>query len=130
MESFLLSSWYSNIVLPILFVILGVLANRLGRQDNDVNPKRNLWAVGTPVLLMSLGTLLSEIGKSESNIQAHSIWLTIFLFLLFLSIDIDRYGSWVRDEEGNPTNYKKVFTGIICPDIISVIAFYIYRISV
>ena len=113
---------------PILLVLVGVLANRLGRRDGDTSQMRNLWAVGTTVFLMSLGSVAADIRNAPStDLSKYLGWISIFIVLLFVSLDQDRYRSWQRDSHGNPTDIKHMFWGILLPDIISIISFAIYR---
>lgn len=117
----------TGMVVPIAFVAFGIFANRLGRPDNDSTPLRNYFAVATSVILMSLGTAISDLslsGKLNGEILA---WILGFNFLLFVSIDFDRYGSWIRDNSGNPTNKKSIVIGILAPIVVAVAAYYFYR---
>jgi hypothetical protein len=117
-----------NLHVPILFVLVGVLANRLGRRDSDISPMRNFWAVGTTVFLMSLGSVAADTrNASSADLNKYLGWIIIFIVLLFISLDQDRYRSWDRDDNGKPTDIKNMFWGILLPDIVSVISFAIYR---
>ena len=72
MNSFFSDPRFHIVGIPILFVIIGVLANRLGRKDNDNSPPQNLWAVGTTLLLMSLGTVFADMRTAiHTDISCH-----------------------------------------------------------
>jgi hypothetical protein len=49
------------------------------------------------------------------------------LVAIFFSIDHDRYGSWLRTPDGEPTDRKSIFLGIFLPDLLSLIIFWIYQ---
>ncbi|MEW8436622.1 MAG: hypothetical protein AB2689_00550 [Candidatus Thiodiazotropha taylori] len=120
-----------NIGIPLSFVVVGAFAARLGRKDGDGTPAINHFAVGTTVLSMSLATILSDITiNSAGNLEGNFIWATFYLLFIFVSIDIDRFSSWQRDEQGIPTNRKHVVRGIVIPNSFGVIAFCVYRFMV
>ena len=117
-----------NIGIPLSFVAVGAYATRLGRIDGDNTPTVNHFAVGTTVLIMSLATILSDITiNSAGKLEGNFIWATLYLLFIFVSIDIDRFSSWKRDDKGMPTNQKHLVRGIIIPNSFGVIAFCIYR---
>lgn len=117
-----------NIVTPLAFVVVGVYANRLGRKDGDDTPKSNYFAVGTSVFIMSLATILADIHVNESGaLEGNFGWVAIYLLCIFVSIDIDRYSSWVRCEQGLPTEKKHLWRGILLPNLVGVCAFCAYR---
>ena len=117
-----------NVATPIVFVIVGVLANRLGRKDGDNTPLVNYFAAGTTVLMMSLATIFGDVHiNSSGSVDGHFGWMLLFLLLIFISIDIDRYSSWERDCNGYPTNRKNLFKGVLLPNFVGILAFIIYR---
>lgn len=91
--------WFQAIAPPAFFLAIGVFANRLGRRDGDDSPRRNDWAVSTTVMLMTLGKVTADlIGRSE---PANTLlWMLGILFAVFVSIEHDRYRTWVKDDEG------------------------------
>ncbi|ELM0341309.1 hypothetical protein Q3051_004373, partial [Vibrio vulnificus] len=106
-----------DFVIPLAFVAVGVFANRLGRQDGDSTPKKNYYAVGTTVFVMSLATILAEVKiTSSGSIEGSFGWISIYLLCVLVSIDIDRYSSWKRCPQGLPTNEKHVWRGIVLPN--------------
>lgn len=126
-ESMLRALWFQNFVVPILFLVVGVLANRLGRKDGDSSPPLNLCAAGTSILLMSLAATFTDLGRVSTQDTTILIWILVFMVMLFISIDFDRYGSWERDNEGYPTNRKHFMKGIVAPNIIGISLFIGYR---
>ncbi len=115
---------------PIIFVIIGALANRLGRRDGDTSPLKNLWAVGTIVFLMSLGSVAADIRSAPAtDLLSYLGWIIVFIVLVLVSVDHDRYGSWVRTN-GEPTDEKHTFWGIILPNLLSVSIFAVYRMTI
>ena len=117
-----------NVVTPLIFVVIGILANRLGRKDGDNTPALNYFAVGTSVLIMSLASILSDIQVDSAGVISGSFgWITFYILFVFVSIDIDRYTSWERCSSGLPTNKKHIFRGVILPNTIGVGAFCLYR---
>jgi len=121
--------WFQVLVLPFLFSIIGVFARRLGRHEHDKTPSRNDWAVATTVILMALGVMATDVRSLTDPNQLVSVflWLLGALCLLFLSVDHDRFRSWERDKEGKPNGHKRIFIGIVVPDLISIAAFVSYR---
>jgi len=130
---------------PLVFTVIGAFASRLGRRDGDNSPRRNHWAVGTSVILMSTATIIASMGASlavggkagagsSHTVAAPSslppamdfVWLLGFLVLMWLSVDMDRFSSWVRDDEGKPTGKKSVLRGIVLQNAIAVGAFALY----
>ena len=51
----------------------------------------------------------------------------IFFALLMMSLVNDRYGSWVRADDGSPTEVKSVWTGILLPTALSIGLFILYK---
>ena len=124
------SKWFNVICVPVLFVLIGALANALGRRDGDKSPLRNVWAVGTSVILMSFGSVFSDMRLANSeSLSDYLFWVIAIIILLFISMHQDRYKSWIHDNDGNPTDKKHMFWGVIIPNLVSVSVFYSYRIS-
>jgi len=117
-----------NIVTPLIFVTVGIYANRLGRKDGDDTPKINYFAVGTSVFIMSLATILADIHvNEEGGVEGSFGWIVIYLLCIFVSIDLDRYSSWGRCDQGLPTNKKHLWRGVVFPNALGVFAFCLYR---
>jgi hypothetical protein len=121
------SAWFQVAVVPIVLMMVGVFAKRLGRRDGDDSPGRNDWAVGTTVLLMVLGTVLGDIRTAQSQMPELLAWLIGLLFTAFLSLDHDRFRSWERDDQGLPLNSKRLFVGVILPDVLCLAVFGLYQ---
>lgn len=125
---FVSSPGFRIVGVPILLMMVGLFAQRLGRRDNDPSPRRNDWAVATTVLLMALGVVLDDLwGSVGSKVTTTLAWLIGLLVAIFFSIDHDRYGSWLRTPDGKPTDRKSVFLGIFLPNLLSLIIFWIYQ---
>lgn len=117
-----------DIITPLIFVGVGVYANRLGCKDGDDTPKINYFAVGTSVFIMSLATILADVHlNTDGKIEGNFGWIAIYMLFIFISIDVDRYSSWERCEQGLPTNKKHWFRGVIVPDVLGVSAFVLHR---
>ena len=106
-----------------------MIARRLGRRDGDDSCQLNDWAVGTSVLLMAFSVILSDLRNINnlSNIADHLTYVIGILCVIFLSIDHDRYRSWERDTKGLPINKKKIWLGIVFPNLACVSVFGIYQ---
>jgi hypothetical protein len=88
----------------------------------------NDWAVGTTLLLMVLGTILGDIGTARDRLPDLLGWLIGVLFAAFLSLNHDRFNSWERDQTtGRPGNRKRLFVGIIVPDILCLLIFGMFQ---
>lgn len=125
---------------PLGFLVIGVLAKFLGRRDGDDSPHRNRndCAVGTTVLLMTLAKVVADIqiAASQSVTASQSVkypptvdlllWLIAILLAAFAFVNFDRYVSW----EVGPDNKwrKRLFYGVILPDVAGVIIFVSYQI--
>ena len=115
---------------PLIFVLIGVFANRLGRRNNEDEPEINDWAVGTTILLTLLGTIAADLPlKNGGDYAAFSGWFTSVLVTLFISIDNDRFRSWERDISGQPTKRKHLYWGVIIPIVLCTIIFIAYQYS-
>jgi hypothetical protein len=120
--------WFQVAAVPIILMIVGVLARRLGRRDGDDSSRRNDWAVGSTLLLMALGTILGDLRDAQSAIGDLPWWLVGVLLAAFISLDHDRYRSWERDNTtGLPKKDKRIFVGIVIPDILCLITFASYQ---
>lgn len=121
-----------RIIIPFIFIAIGILSVRLGRKDGDKSPMKNTLCVGTSVMLMCLSVIISD-GisqlKSQSISPSGSYWafLIILILLIFWSIDNDRYDSWERDDDGRPTDGKKLWRGILAPNILAILIFVGYQ---
>jgi MFS family permease len=129
--SILSNPWFHVIGIPIIFVFIGVFANRLGRRSNDESPMKNDWAIATTVLLMALGAIAADLRQTTTGAVAlNSVgWAFLILFFVFVSIDHDRYRSWESDNNGEQSNSKRTLTGIILPDLLSLTIFVVYQLS-
>src|SRR5437660_11835680 len=112
------SAWFQVAVVPLILMMVGVFAKRLGRRDGDNRPRRNDWAVGTTVLLMVLGTILGDIRTAQARVAELLGWLVGVLCTTFLSLDHDRFRSWERNSQGLPARNKRLFVGVILPDVL------------
>ncbi len=127
------TQWLQVIILPILFVVIGMLAKRLGRKDGDDSPRINDWAVSTSIILMTFGKIAADLvefeGKTNPNVQTHNPvwWLFGVLLTIFISIEHDRFRSWKKDENGLITKEKSLFVGIILPNFASIMVFISYH---
>ncbi|HEY3138589.1 MAG TPA: hypothetical protein VGL29_21370, partial [Blastocatellia bacterium] len=86
----ILASWWVQIGgIPLLLMLVGVFAKRLGRRDGDDSPRINDWAVGTTILLMVLGAALVDLRNvgGASDLGGRLGWLVGILLTVFVSID-------------------------------------------
>lgn len=128
MANLLGNAWVQVTLVPLLLLLVGVFARRLGRRDGDKSPRGNDWAVGTTLLLMVLGTILGDIRAPNASVTVSLMWLIGVLCTAFLSLDHDRYRSWKRDAAtGVPTEEKRIWVGIIFPDILCLCVFGFYQ---
>ena len=51
------------------------------------------------------------------------------LVAVFISMDHDRFRSWVKDDAGKPTKEKRLVVGVIAPDIVSMRVFGAYQLG-
>lgn len=122
------SPWFQVIGLPLALMIIGVMARRLGRRDGDDSPRRNDWAVGTTVLLMALGAVVADLRSFPDQTSILLGWLAGILCATFVFLEHDRSRSWVRDPiNGLPTKDKRVWVGIIIPDVLCLAVFVFYQ---
>ena len=132
MEKVLSSSAFHIVGVPLVFVLIGVFANRLGRHDGDTSPTENDWAVGTTTLLTALGVIAADLSAvNTAKLLAVGGWFIGVLFALFISIDNDRFRSWKRDATGTPLSpgQKHILRGVILPNIFSCVIFIAYQYS-
>lgn len=125
MEKIVASAWFQVAIVPLILTTIGVFARRLGRRDGDDSPRSNDWAVGTTVLLMLFGTVLGDIRTAQAQVSQLLAWLLGLLFTAFLSHD--RFRSWKRDQQGLPLKEKRLFVGVILPDVLCVGIFCLYQ---
>lgn len=129
MKEILSSPWFQIGGIPIVLMLVGVFAKRLGRPDGDDSPRINDWAVGTTILLMILGASLVDLKNigNPSDVSPHLGWVIGILLTVFISIDHDRFRSWIRGNDGLPLKRKRLFVGVIIPDILSLVIFGFYQ---
>jgi hypothetical protein len=128
MAGVLANPWTQIALVPLILMIIGVFARRLGRQDGDPTPRKNDWAVGTTLLLMALGTILGDISNEhDAALSSLPYWLIGVLLAAFISLNHDRYNSWARDAQGLPTREKLLYSGIIFLDVLCFIVFAAYQ---
>jgi hypothetical protein len=117
-------------VVPVVFLIIGVLARRLGRRDGDDSPRPNDWAAGTSVILMGLGKAMSDLldiyVRKRGDPANVALWIIGLLLAAFISIDRDRYASWVV-KEGKPSRDRRLWGGIVFPNAVALLIFTAYR---
>jgi hypothetical protein len=110
-----------------MLMMVGVFAKRLGRRDGDNSPRSNDWAVRTTILLMLLGTVLGDLRTAQGRTSELLGWLIGLLFTAFLSLDHDRFRSWKRNDRGIPLKEKRLFVGVVLPDLLCVGVFCLYQ---
>lgn len=119
-----------SLLIPIAFIVIGILAARLGRRDGDTSPLGNTYAVGTSVAIMCLSTAIVECFKAPSGSRETFLyWILIFSLFTWWSTDRDRYSSWERDQNGEPTDKKDTTQGIVVPNIVAIVLFVTYQIT-
>ena len=121
---------FQILVLPVILLLIGVFAKRLGKRDGDDSPGLNDWAVSTTVLLMTFSKVSADIPLVSQDLRELTetiFWLFGILFVIFLSIDHDRFRSWVKDATGHPTKDKRLFIGVLWPDVLSILVFSAYQ---
>lgn len=129
LHAIIANKWTHIIAIPLFLLFIGVLARRLGRRDGDTSPRLNDLAVGTSILLMAFSALITDFRNVDTP-EASTNQLLILIgvmFSTFISIDHDRYKSWERDCEGLPTNKKKLWNGIVLPNLASLLIFVCYQ---
>lgn len=118
------------VLIPIIFIFIGVLAARLGRKDGDTSHLGNTYAVGTSVSIMCLSTAIVEcFGAGTGDRERFLYWIIIFFVLTWWSTDRDRYASWERDVNGMPGDKKSLLSGIIIPNLVAIILFSVYKLT-
>jgi hypothetical protein len=108
------SAWFQVAVVPLMLMMVGVFAKRLGRRDGDNSPRSNDWAVGTTILLMLLGTVLGDLRTAQGRTSELLAWLIGVLFTAFLSLDHDRFRSWKRNDKGLPQKENACLWASFC----------------
>jgi hypothetical protein len=116
------SIYFQILFIPLFLLLIGVIAKRLGRRDGDDSCQLNDFAVGTSVLLMTFSIMLADF-RNINDLNE----LVIILSLVFISIDHDRNRTWERNSEGLPINKKRIWVGIIFPNIVCASIFGIYQ---
>lgn len=123
--------WMQAVLVPLIFVFLGLFAKQLGRRDGDNTPPINDWAVGTSIVLMTISHISADLLAFEETDKKISTSVLVFILLLFFflySIYHDRNRSWKKDKQtGIKTGEKSLFVGVLLPNLISVILFIIYQ---
>jgi hypothetical protein len=125
------------VVIPVLLMLVGVLARRLGRRDGgDDTPRINDAAVCTTMLLMCLTKIVAGLeGAAHQNCEggvdviAGLRWLILIMASLFFSVDHDRYRSWKLNARRRPTGIKRPLVGIVLPNSLSLVAFCTYQLE-
>jgi hypothetical protein len=133
-----MSDYTEPLALALIFIGSGLAAKFLSRRDNDPAPKVNEWALSTTICLMTLGKIASDYfvpnaGAASSDAAAGTASSTashnpnlgwaIGLAALLWSIFWDRYASWIA---GSNPGKKKLWIGVIIPDIVAVGALFLY----
>jgi hypothetical protein len=127
LHSLITSRVFQVLGVPITFMLIGVFAKRLGRRDGDSAPRRNDWAVATTILLMTLGVITGDLLRVTPGKTADlTAWLVGILLVIFISIDHDRYRSWVSTAS-TTTDTKRMLMGIVLPDIAAIFVFAAYQ---
>jgi membrane protein YdbS with pleckstrin-like domain len=113
--------------IPIIFVLVGAYAKRLGRRDGDNSPWWENWAVATSTLLMTVGTIVADIQRQTANSRELVAWLVGVLLFVFVSVEHERFRSWRLD--GSGVAIRKPIVGVLIPDMVSVVIFVAYQAS-
>lgn len=132
MSNFLSSDVFNTYLLPLVFVLLGVLANMLGKKDGQQHDFSTDLAVGSTVFLLSISTVFADMYASRKLAQpppldAFFAWLMFFLVLLLASLVNDRFNSWVKDGQGRKLERKHGIWGVGVPVILSFGFFVLYK---
>lgn len=130
-EDLLATSSFHIVGVPLIFVLIGVFANRLGRRDGDKAPSVNDWSVGTTTLLTALGAIAADLPNATptGDFSSFAGWFSAVLLILFISIDNDRFRSWERNNLGIPTGRKHLWWGVMLPNLLSCAIFIAYQYS-
>ncbi|MDJ0822403.1 MAG: hypothetical protein QNJ09_11430 [Paracoccaceae bacterium] len=134
MDNIIFSDGFNAYALPFVFVLLGVLANLLGKPDSQKHVYRNDFAVCSTVLLLSISTVFADAhafqNSAEATAEAFLSWVLILVFCLMLSLVHDRITSWIDEANGTPTYRKHLLWGIWLPNVVSVVIFMVYKASI
>ena len=114
---------------PIIFLLISTYANRLSRKQDDRREGANDWAVATNLLIITLGIIFADAISEQIADYFFVVWFVIIFCLVLLSIDYDRHFSWNRDKQKRPLKNKRLYRGIIFPDLLSIFIHWIYQIS-
>ena len=129
MQTYLATDWGKLLVVPLAFLLINVFVRRLGRRDGDKSPRRNDWAVATSVLMMVIATIVRDIQNTQIDPSGGLTWIVVLLASVFVSTDHDRHRSWIHNPTtGTVTEHKRLWVGIVLPDIVSIVVFvgYLY----
>ncbi len=137
------STLVTVLLIPLLFVGIGVCARLLGRYDGNPSPKRENFAVATPMLLMTFSTIVADLVQLANNASAPGsgliptvTWLVAVFFLLFAYLTFERYLCFtVEDTSTNtgtnanmaPRTVRRPIVGILVPDLVSLGVFIAYQ---
>ncbi len=119
------------IVVPLLFIIVGLTVSVLSKHSKETTHPRNYLAIGTTTLLMTLGLVFGDLySNTDENVSGEIVnWILIIIVILLSSASNDRYTSWVLDNNKNPVK-KAIFMGIIFPNLVSVVVLVYYRLVI
>jgi hypothetical protein len=115
-----MSDFNEPFTLALIFVGTGIGAKFASRRDRDPSPKINDLSVSTTICLMTLSKIASDTFSAAHNVNV--AW-SIGLGALLWSIVWDRFFSWIV---GSRPPKKKLWLGIIIPDIVAVGALFLY----
>jgi hypothetical protein len=118
-----ISPLHESIILAIVFVSFGVLVKFAGRRDNDPSPKRNEFAVSTSVSLMTLSKIFADLFANTPPSHALLLMAAIGLLPPLFFAVFDRYVSW---DASNAPPKKKIWLGIVVPDIMAILVLFSY----
>jgi hypothetical protein len=119
--------YFQIIGLPICFLLIGVIARGLGRGGTDDTPNINDCAVCTTMLLMIFSIVVADLRTTKASIEDSLSWMLAIIVVILISIYHDRYFSWKTNSKGKLQ--KKLFIGVILPDLASIAVFVSYQIG-
>lgn len=123
------NAWVQLLGYPVMLTLVGMYTRRLGRREGDRTPRRNDWALGTTLLIMTFGVVVSDIRAAEPGVDVTPAlgWLLMTMLGLFVSVDLDREYSWQRERGGSRTEAKDLLVGIIGPNTIALLLYAAYQ---